>query len=116
MDKEFQNITQGRVPAKQTISFMQRTEEKFDNLENMTNQITIEMAIMKKDIQQINEKLDCHTEKFDKLNEKMDKFIVGWNENADKKYASKTVERILLWTGAIIGAGIIGAILKTILK
>lgn len=116
MANEFQNITQGRVPAKQTLDRFIYYDKKFDNLENMTNQVANQIGLMKKDIQQINEKLDCHTGKFDKLNEKMDKFIFGWEENAEKKFASKQVEKILLWAGAIIGAGIIGAILKTILK
>jgi len=94
-----------RDPAPQTIKFMEE-QTKFNQ------HFELGMNDMKNSIKSIVEKLEQNTEEHKQIMDKMDKFLGG----CDNKYASKNVEKILLWAGAIIGAGILGAILKTVLK
>ena len=109
---EFKHVSQGRVPAPQTLEFFKDTNKKFDTMETSMNEIITSITIMKKDIQTICEKLDENKEEHKMIMNKIDLFLVG----CDTKYASKNMEKVLYWIGALIGAGIVGAILKTILK
>lgn len=98
-------IYQRLKPAQETVSFMQRVEGKFDSFETMSNGLNLKFELMNKDIQEIKDDMK-------ELKATLKEFC----ETSDTKYASKNVERILFWAGALIGAGIIGAVLKTILK
>lgn len=109
---EFQTTTQGRVPAEETLRRLAEGDKRFNHLDNVMNDLSTDLKLMKKDIQSICEKLDENKEEHREIIGKIDSFLIG----CDNKYASKSVERILFWVGALIGAGIIGAILKTILK
>ena len=104
MDK-LENGYRYRDPAPQTIEFMEEQRK-------VNQHIEISMNDMKNSIHSICEKLEQNTEEHKQIMDKIDQFLSG----CDSKYASKNVERILYWMGALIGAGIIGAILKTILK
>lgn len=113
MDKEeIRTIYQRLKPAEETLRRLAEGDKRFNHLDKSMTDLNLKFELMQKDIQNICEKLDQNAEEHKQIMNKIDEFLVG----CDTKYASKTVERILLWTGAIIGAGIIGAILKTILK
>jgi hypothetical protein len=116
-DKE--NGFRFRSPAKETLDRLLNHDKKFDNLENSMEDLSTKFQLMQKDISTICDKLDENKEEHKAIRsdqkaiiDKIDMFLTG----CDTKYASKSVERILFWVGAIIGAGILGAILKTILK
>lgn len=109
MENEIEKGFRFQSPSKETLERLAKGEERFKHLDESMNNLNTDVKLMK-------QKQDIICEKLEKMEEKLDKFIIGWEENAEKKFASKIVERILLWAGAIIGAGIIGAILKTILK
>lgn len=44
---------QDRPPAKATLTFMHRAENKFDNIENSMNNLSTDFKLMKKDIEHI---------------------------------------------------------------
>jgi|WetSurMetagenome_2_1015567.scaffolds.fasta_scaffold08824_9 hypothetical protein len=84
-------MTEERVPAKQTIEFMMRTEKKFDTIESTMNNLSTEIKLMKKDVQVVCEKLEQNTAEHKEIISKIDKFI----ESADKRYAKSEVEKIV---------------------
>lgn len=63
-----------------------------------------ELLLMQKDITNINEKLESALEKLDALDSKL-----------DQKYAPMITWQIMKYSGAIIGAALLAAILKVIL-
>lgn len=85
-----------QTPAKQTIDFMLRTEGKFDNVENMTNQVNTKLEVMKNKLDGVCEVLMEHTKKFEELGEKLD----------------KTVNWTVFWSVIVLLAGIIAGVLS----
>jgi hypothetical protein len=101
---QFQKVTQGRIPAEETLRRLAECDKKFTSFEITMNDI-------QNNIKNICEQLKDNKDEHKQILAKMDEFIKG----CDNKYASKKVEVILFWIGGLIGAGVIGAILKTIL-
>jgi hypothetical protein len=114
--EEFQKVSQGRVPAPQTMEFFKDTNKKFDNMETSMNEVMTNMQLMKKDISVICDKLEQHTidqkEQFKELTLKIDGFITS----ADTRYAEKNMERVIYRVFWTIGWLIVGAIASAIFR
>jgi len=108
--KEFNKVNQGRVPAKQTLEFINRVEVKFDNIENNMNEVITNIQLMKKDIKIICEKLDENKEEHRVIMEKIDSFV----STSDQKYAKKEVEIWINWALKIIVGSVLLALLGLI--
>mgnify|MGYP001193031267 FL=1 len=93
-EKEWQN----RPPAKFTLEKLKEQDKLNRELENKDNLFDKTIALMQKDVSDINEKLDC-------LGAKMDKFI----DSADDKYADK--EQFIFWRWVLIAGVILSAVI-----
>ena len=76
------------------------------------NKNTLAIAKMQKDLEHIKEGLVENKEDHKKIFKKIDQFI----DTAEKRYASKWVENLLVWGGGIMGAIIIGSLMTLIIK
>jgi len=78
----------------------------------MTKDNSIAIASMKKDIEYIKKGMEDNTEDHKKIFTKIDKFI----ESAERRYASKWVESLLVWGGGVMGGAILLSLIGLILK
>lgn len=76
------------------------------------NSLNINMAKIEKDLEYIKEGFKKNKEEHQELYKAMKDFI----DSADNKYSGRWVEKVLIWGGAVVGTGIIGALLSLILK
>ena len=76
------------------------------------NELKINLSTMKKDIKYIKESLSTNKEEHDKILEKIDK----WIETSERRFAPKQTADVIKWTGVIVGATVITALLSLTIK
>jgi len=76
------------------------------------NELKINMVKLQKDIAYIKESLTDNKSDHEKMMEKIDK----WIEASERRFAPKWTADVIKWTGAIVGATVITALLSLIIK
>lgn len=107
--EEFQNVTQGRVPAEETLRRLAEGDKKFNYIEKTMTDLNLKFELMNKDIQEIKEG-----------QKRMEDAFLKFCDSCDTKYASKSFEAVvtkILWALGFLVLGAIGtAIFKLIFK
>lgn len=110
--EEVKTIYQRLKPAQETLEFMKHAEGRFDSIENMTQKVTTQIELMKKDIQSICEKLDENKEEHRAIMEKIDAFLEG----CDGRYATKSFQNNIEKIGWALVFLIVGALVAAFFK
>jgi hypothetical protein len=87
------------------LSASPETKDRFNKINILCATRGEQIISMKDDILEVKESQK-------KTNQKLDEIL----EKLDKKYASKWVEKVIIWAGAIIGTAVIGALMSLVLK
>ena len=76
------------------------------------NSLEQNMAGINKDIGYIKDSLEDNKKEHRELIE----MLRSWRNEAEKNFANKWVEKLLIWGGGVIGIAILGAIMSLIIK
>ena len=76
------------------------------------NSLEQNMAGINKDIGYIKDSLEDNKKEHREIIE----MLRSWRKEAEKNFANKWVEKLLIWGGGVIGIAILGAIMSLIIK